>query len=667
MRLSDSISSVKYINEIYAKKLHTLGIFSVLDLITYFPKKYTNTNSILNVSELIKNINNTDINSDLIIYGQIQNFKNTRLRSGRTIQTGLIVDINTNSKLKFIFFNQDFLTRVIKNDEFITITGRLKKTGNSFTINAKRFDKFNPKIEKSIHIGTIVPEYSLTKGVSAKWLRNRIDNVLNNFDIKEFKKDKTIRIIEENLSIDLFSLIKNCHFGGDNSIIRKSVERLSYVELVHLALKTITNRKHLSKSRNVIINDLNKNIDKAISLLPFELTESQDISIDAICNLLNSANQANILLQGDVGSGKTAIAFVTSCLYVFNKYKVVYLTPTTILSEQIFKFFNDLFSKVKIKVGLINSSNKINANSAQILIGTTSLLNSSKLENLGLLIVDEQHKFGVNQREMILKTQQDLAVDFLSMTATPIPRTIAEGLFGNLELVALNEKPGKRKKIKTHIVYKEKVTDFENWLNDMLNKGSQIFWVCPNIESNSEKRTSAKTKYKEILNKFSNYKADIIHGKTKGKDKQKIIQSFRNRETSVLITTSLVEVGIDIPNANIMIIENPETFGLASLHQIRGRVGRNDNENFCFLLPSDNISDKAKERIGFFAREHNGIKIAEYDLKTRGPGEVYGENQSGIPKLKIARFDNIKKIRNAMKDAKVLYKNFGIENISLFK
>lgn len=669
MRLSDSISAVKYINEVYSKKLHKLGIFSVLDLITYFPKRYVDTNNILTVSEVIKNINNMNLNSDVIVYGQIQNFKNTKLKNRKSIQTGLLTDVTINYKyqLKFIFFNQDFLMRVMKNSDFITITGKIKKSGNSLIINAKKFEKFNPKSEKSIHIGTIVPEYNLTKGISAKWLRNRINYVLNNLDPQEFKKDKTISLIEDTLGIDILDLIKKSHFGGDRRVIEESVEHLSNIELIHLALKTIASRKHLSKKRNIFLNNLKSHTEKSLELIPFKLTDSQQLAIKNICKLLTSDKQANILLQGDVGSGKTAVALVISCLYVFNKYKVIYLAPTTILSEQIFEFFNSILSKVKVKIGLLNSAKAVNVQNSQIIIGTTSLLNMHSLSKTGLLIVDEQHKFGVKQREIILKTQQETAIDFLSMTATPIPRTIAEGLFGNLEIISLTQKPGNRKLIKTYIVYSDKKLDFENWINHMLEKKSQIFWVCPNVESDSKGKTSAKTKYKEILHKFPDYKSDIIHGKTKEEEKQKIIERFKNRETSILISTSLVEVGIDIPNANIMIIENPESFGLASLHQIRGRVGRNDNENFCFLLPGDNISDKAKERIEFFAREHNGIKIAEYDLRTRGPGEVYGENQSGIPKLKIAKYDNIQTIRKSMFYAKNLYKNFGIEKINLFE
>lgn len=667
MRLSDPISSVKYINEIYAKKLHKLGIFSISDLITYFPRKYSDAKKILTISELIKDFSNIDLKADVIIYGQVQNFKNTRLRSGKSIQTGFIKDKETNSKVKIIFFNQPFLTKVIKDEDLITLTGKIKKTGNSITIISKKFDKFDPNNEKSIHIGTIVPEYNLTKGISAKWLRNRIDFVLNNIDQSEFKQDLTIKYLENFLKIDILSLIKECHFGGEEESISKSVEHLSYLELVHLSLKTISNRIHLLKKRSVFLNNIKESLEKALKLLPFELTKSQKVSISDAVKVIKSDEQANILLQGDVGSGKTAVAFILGLLYAFNGLKVVYLAPTTILSEQVFEFFQKLLFKTKIKVGLQNSGSKINHEEFQILIGTTSLLTNTHLKNVGLLIVDEQHKFGVQQRELLLKTQTQNAIDFLSMTATPIPRTIAEGLFGNLEVISLSQKPGSRKRIKTFIVYKEKKLAFQDWINQRLNEGNQIFWVCPNIESTSEIRISAKEKYKEILETYPNFRSELIHGKLKSNDKQGIINRFRNCETSILVTTSLIEVGIDIPSASIMIIENPEAFGLASLHQIRGRVGRNDNENFCFLIPGDNISDRAKERIDFFARHHDGIKIAEFDLKSRGPGEVYGKEQSGIPKLKIAKFDDIDRIRKAMIDAKKLYEEFKLKKIHLFE
>jgi len=365
------------------------------------------------------------------------------------------------------------------------------------------------------------------------------------------------------------------------------------------------------------------------------------------------------------------VAIILSLLITKLGYQSVILAPTTILAKQHFETFNKFLGN-KAKTLLVTGTTKDDYD-ADILIGTTAVLARKEglVKKPGLVVVDEQHKFGVKQREELLSEYRSLFKEkyyphFINMTATPIPRTIVQSLFGDLEVYALNTKPKGRLPIKSFLVPDEKKASGYEWIKNEVEKGAQVYWVCPLVEdSDNLQLKAAKSTYEELKVYFDNCEVELIHGKLKEDKKTDIMNKFSNQQVQILVTTSVIEVGIDVPNASIIVIESAERFGLAQLHQMRGRVGRGEKQSWCFLYTSPEVSDLATERLNFFCGSNDGLKIAEYDLSLRGPGEVYGVRQSGIPNLKIASFKDMNIIKESRKAADVLYKK-GYRSIELF-
>lgn len=668
MRLEDDITSIRFISDSYKNKLAKLNIYKVKDLVTYFPRKYSDSSTILSTSELIKGFNNIDLSSPITLQGRVISFKNTFIRQGKSIQTGIIGE--NNNQIKIIFFNQPYLINSIIMNKDILLSGKVKKQGSFIVVSANKYEILKDASHESIHLGTIVPEYKLTSGISAKWLRNRISETLKNLNEDNFISNESLNAYKNISRINYFEEIKNVHFPENYTTLGESVKQLSTVELTDLSLKTIQSRIHLNHSRKFKIKDFKKLSNEFISKLDFKLTKDQSKVVFEICNSIESKVHLNSLLQGDVGTGKTIITVLLSYIYSKNKLKIVFISPTSILAEQTYLVFNKFLKDFEIDISIRTSNKKKPIINSDIIIGTTAILWDNQIDysKVGLLIVDEQHKFGVKQREEILKRRSEGGIDFLSMTATPIPRTVAEALFGELEVFNINLKPGKRKTIKTFAVFQDKFNDLIGWIGEKIASGNQAYWVCPLVEESIQSDSIAvKSRFEFIKKMFPERGVEVLYGKMKENDKNNTLTRFKNRETDILVATSVIEVGVDIPGATIMIVDSPENFGLASLHQIRGRVGRNDLDNFCFLICNDNMSQEAKNRLEFFEKENDGNKIAEYDLKRRGPGEVYGTIQSGIPDLKIAKLNDINAIKKAKEVARELYYEHKIKRIYLFE
>ena len=494
-------------------------------------------------------------------------------------------------------------------------------------------------------------------------------------------------IITFNNLINEHEAYRQVHFPDNLEMAKQARERLAFDELFNLQLANNLIKKQWQKERVVNsfqITNFKLKIQEFINSLPFKLTSDQNKVIDEIINDLKKSTPMNRFLQGDVGSGKTVVAAIACFISFLNGYQSIIMAPTEILAQQHYLTIVNLFKKVKkIKICLITSSQyKVSSikykNSAKnilntkysildtdIIIGTHALLSQKlKFKKVGLVVIDEQHRFGVVQRALL--KDKTLNSHLLTMTATPIPRTVALTLYGELDLSYIEEIPKGRQVIKTFLIPKEKRTDGYNWIKkQIVENNAQIFIICPLVEeSESETLKSVKAvkiEFESLIKIFADFKLVLLHGKLKSDPKNQIMDDLKNGKIDILVSTPVVEVGIDIPGATVMIIEGADRFGLAQLHQLRGRVGRSDKQSYC-LLYTENNNDKTKKRLDFFCKNNLGVKLAEYDLKARGAGNIFGTEQHGFVNLKIASLTDLELISKTKKAVKYFVEKYKIED-----
>ena len=614
-----SVKNAYYIGDRYSKNLEKLGIYTIEDLLYHYPIKYTDSRNITEISNLSENDTH-------VINGIILSI-NTIYTKNRMIFTKAIIEDNT-GKAEIIWFNQKYLEQTIKNQSNIIIVGKCKLQKNGiYLFSSPQFEIIKNNTE-TVHFLKITPIYNQTKGISSKWLRSRIKNLLLNTIIE----DPLPQEIKEKYDLlDKKEALEKLHFPANFEDIKKAKKRLGFDEILYIQILSYLKREERKKRDFYkIVIDQNK-VDQFIKDLPFILTQSQIKCINEIYEDIKKDIPMNRLIEGDVGSGKTIIAIIIAYTMALENIQSAVMVPTLILSKQHYLNFSEYLNKYNIEIQQITNNTKSINPSAHIFIGTHALLfKKGFLENVGLVIIDEQHRFGVTQRELLI--QHGKSPHILTMSATPIPRTLALGIYGDLDISIINEKPKERIPIKTYIVPQEKREDAYNFIKERLNKKEKTFILCPLIEESDKiDIKNVENEYKLLKEDiFKEYNVGLIHGKMKNKDT--IMEDFRNNKYDILVTTQVIEVGIDIQSATIMVIENAERFGLAQLHQIRGRVGRSQKQSYCFLFTND-INN---ERLRFFTKNNDGMKLAEFDLKSRGPGEVYGSNQSGAPDLKMA-------------------------------
>jgi len=666
MNLNSSVTEIKSISSKSAELLEKLEIRNLRDLLTYFPVRYLDTSTTTQIRDLILDNGEDDL---YLIKATLTEFRSNYIPGGRTIQSGIIAD--ETGDIKVSWFNQKFLKNALKVDNEYYFYGKLNKKGNRYTFYPRSFEKVTTD-GKNIHLGRIVPEYKLTNGISKKTFRRWVNNATESLDLIEIK-DELKDLIE--FDLDLKKSIAIIHFPEDYENLDRALRTLSVYELVNIFLKLFKKRQ-LNEGLKPPPISTSFNPDNIFTLLKnlidFELTKDQVNIIQNLFKKIKKEELINEIVQGDVGTGKTIIAMAASLAIAVNGYQTAVLAPTTILAQQHYINFKQAFDNLKIDVELISSGTKNNS-PAKILIGTSALIarKSTLITNLGLVIVDEQHKFGVNQRENLL-TPLNLTKDksfphFINMTATPIPRTISQIIFGDVELETIKTKPKGRLPIKTLLVPENKRPDSYKWVKDSLANHEQVYWICPLIvESETLQAKSAEKTFIEISEYFEGYKVGLLHGKLKEKQKTEIMNDFTKGKIDLLVSTSVIEVGIDVPNANIIVVESAERFGLAQLHQIRGRVGRSEKQSWCLLFCSNNTSESSLNRLKFLTTNSDGMSIAEFDLLNRGPGEIYGTLQSGVPDLKIAKLDNLETIKKAKAIAEIIWKK-KIKSIDLFK
>ena len=652
LKLSDPVNKLPRVGNIYATKLKRLEIKTIEDLLYHFPHYYIDYS-------LISTIAQAQLGETITIKGTIKEISNRPLGKNRSLQKAIAID--NSGEIPITWFNQPYLITVLKRGTIVNLSGKVKAFGKTLTLISPEFEITKKSFQKTIHTGRLVPIYPQTQGISSKWLRWQVKTALEltQGQIKEFLPSKIL--IQENL-INEYEAIKKIHFPENQSALKRARERLSFDEtfLPQLAAQL---RKIIwqNEKKAIPINIPFSKLKELISQLPFILTNAQKKVIKEIINDLGKNRPMNRLLQGDVGSGKTVVAAIAAYAVWLAGQKTILMAPTEILAAQHYQTIKNIMPK-NLKIALKTGNQKIGADNFDILIGTHALIFKKKLPaKISLVIIDEQHRFGVKQRAFLIKKSQgqkyQLHPHVLTMTATPIPRSVALTLYGDLDLSILDELPPGRQQVKTWIIPQKKRENAYQWIKKQIeNYHCQVFIICPLIEE-SEKELmknirAATTEYKKLKNQiFSDLKLALIHGKLKIKEKNSIIEQFSQGKIDILVATPVVEVGIDIPNATIIIIEGTERFGLAQLHQLRGRVGRGKKQSYCLLFPSPNISQHAYQRLRIFQQNNIGIKLAEMDLAERGPGEIFGTAQHGFPKMKIASLTDYQLINRAQETA----------------
>ncbi|MDI6591450.1 MAG: ATP-dependent DNA helicase RecG [Patescibacteria group bacterium] len=656
MNLSTPIEELAYVGPAYQKRLRKLGIKNVRDLLFHFPHRYEDFSEIILISEI-------KLNETCCIQGKILEVKNTKTWKKRMILTQAIVEDKTGA-IKVVWFNQPYLINVLKEGNLVCLAGKVTRGKEGLYLSSPAYEKIHPISDIGLtHTGRIVPIYPETEGLSSRWLRFIIKPLLLKFR-KTIPESLPEKIIESNKLLPLAEALWQIHFPDSLNLAKKAKERFSFEELFIISLFVLRERQKLAKESAIPIPLNLPLLKKFVNSLPFKLTDAQKRSAWEILKDIEKPRPMNRLLEGDVGSGKTVVAVMAALNVAKAGFQVALMAPTEILAKQHFQNISKLLENFNLKIGLLTSKEKPEGK-VDISVGTHALIQEGvKFKNLALVILDEQHRFGVEQRAKLCQKsgfKTRLIPHLLSMTATPIPRTLALSIYGDLDLSLIDELPKGRKKIITKVIPPEARQKAYAFIRKEVKNGKQVFVICPRIEpeKNQQKITSwaevkaVKEEYNKLSKKvFPDLKIGMLHGRMKVEEKEKIMKDFKERKIDILVSTSVVEVGIDIPNASLMMIEGAERFGLSQLHQFRGRVGRGKFQSFCFLF-TDSPSKKTQQRLKALLSSENGFELAEKDLEIRGPGDLFGSRQWGIPDLAMASLKDIflvEKTKNSAKE-----------------
>jgi len=706
--LSTNVEELPKVGAVYAKKLKKFGIKTIQDLLFYFPARYDDFSEIISIQDARQKIGEA-----VCVQGVI-----TEIEASHTWKKWLQMTTATiqdqTGEIKIIWFNQPYLAKSLHEDDFVCVAGKVALAKEGIYLNNPVHERINEigENEELTHTGRIVPVYSETRGVTSRWLRYVIKPLLYRFG-EQIQETLPADIIKKYKFLPINEAVWQLHFPESFEHADAAKNRFSFEDLFLIQLKVLKEKIRLMQKKSPscpMDADLMKNFTDS---LPFQLTDSQKKCAFAILKDVEKSVPMSRLLEGDVGSGKTIVATMAALSVVKNKHQVAFMAPTEILAKQHFKSLSGLLKNYNVRIGLLTgkdarifsaqggpdsvwevSKKSFNADlengQIDIAIGTHSLIQKNvNFKSLGLVIVDEQHRFGVEQRAELTRNKK-LVPHLLSMTATPIPRTLALTVYGDLDLSLIDEMPKNRKRVKTIIVEPGQRKEAYEFIKKEVKDGKGVFVIFPKIDSQASKQKELEKKGKiigssgavagfavqnynvpslsslainevkalkeeyEKLSKdiFPDLRITMLHGKMKAQEKEKIMIDFKNGEIDILLSTSVVEVGVDVPRATIMMIEGAERFGLSQLHQFRGRVGRNDMQSYCFLFTTspDQLN---RRRLKALVESSNGFELAQKDLEIRGPGSLYGTQQWGLPDMAMQGLSNIflvEKTRTAAKE-----------------
>ncbi len=675
LSLETPIDSIARIPAPYRSKLKKLGIRHIGDLVFYLPYRYDDFSKVIPIAKIVPGQTNC-------VQGKILEIANNRTYIRKFNITEAIIQDDSGA-ISVKWFGQPFMAKVIQKGEYLALAGKVSNGKRGFYFSNPVYEKIYPEKEPT-HTGRIVPVYSLTHGMSSRWVRYILKIILPEAlpAIQEFLPQE---IIEKEKLLPIREAVTQAHFPESLKKAEEAKKRFTYEELFLLELSVLREKSRMANHPAISLPIKLEAMQRFVQSLPFTLTDDQKKSVWRILKDMEKPKPMSRLLQGDVGSGKTAVAAIASLNAIKNGCQVVFMAPTEILAGQHFKTISKIFEGFNANVGFLTGKHdefiskklkgqpieisrkkllsQIEKGDINIVVGTHALIQKTvKFDKLALVIIDEQHRFGVEQRAKLTKQKLPILIPhFLSMTATPIPRSLALTLYGDLDISVIKQLPKGRKPIITKTISEDKRQETYDFIKKEIEKGRQAYIICPRIEESEKDEGAAPSPWDEVKSVTAEYrrlqsqifpelKIGLLHGKMGTKEKDKVMDNFKYGKTDILVSTSVVEVGVDVPNATVMVIEGAERFGLAQLHQFRGRVGRSEHQSYCFLF-ANSSNGKSRERTEAMVDFDSGFDISKKDLEIRGPGDFMGLKQSGLPDLIMASLVDVSKIERVRETA----------------